>query len=152
MSKQEIELTAYCGLYCGDCIHYRSKSADLAQDLEDELQKVKFGKYAKVKSTSVKEFDYYKEFFALLDVIAKLKCNTPCRAGGDGCSQSCAIKKCVESKNLEGCWKCDESERCGKFKFLKRFHGDTPQENLRKIKKYGLDKWAEHRKKFYLWL
>jgi hypothetical protein len=39
MSKQEIELTAYCGLYCGDCIRYRSKAIDLAEDLAYELQK-----------------------------------------------------------------------------------------------------------------
>ena len=152
MNDQEIELTAYCGLYCGDCIRYRSKAADLARELENELQKVKFDGYAEVKSTSVKEFGYYKEFCRVLDVIAKLKCDTPCRAGGDGCLQPCEIKECVQSKNLEGYWKCNEFERCEKFEFLKPFHGDTPHKNLRKIKEYGFDRWVEHREKFYVWL
>lgn len=152
ISKQEIELAAYCGLYCGDCPHYKSKFADLARDLENKLQKAKFDKYAKIKSTSVKEFDYYKEFCELLHQIAKLKCDVPCRAGGDGRSQPCEIKKCVQSKNLEGCWACNAFERCERFELLKRFHGDTPQKNLRKIKKYGLDKWAKHRGKHFLWL
>ncbi len=152
MNKQEIELTAYCGLYCGDCIRYRSKFSDLARDLESELQKVKFDKYAGVKSTSVKEFRHYKEFYKLLDALAKLRCDTSCRTGGDGCSQPCKIKKCVQSKNLEGCWECDEFEKCEKFEFLKPYHGDTAQKNLRKIKEYGLDRWAKHRKKSYLWL
>ena len=39
MSKQEVELTGYCGLYCGDCIRYRSRAADLAEELLDELRK-----------------------------------------------------------------------------------------------------------------
>jgi len=152
MGKPEIELTAYCGLYCGDCIQYKSKFVDLVRDLANELKKVKFDKYAEVKSASVKEFEHYKEFLEVLDGMAKLKCDIPCRAGGDGCSQPCKIKKCVQSKNFEGCWECDEFEGCGNFEFLKRFHGNTPQENLRKIKKYGLDKWAKYRKEFYLWL
>ena len=151
MNKQEIRLTAYCGLYCSDCIRYKNKFADLAQDLENELQKAIFDKYAEVKSASVKGFEHYKIFREVLAAIAKLKCDTPCRAGGDGCSQSCEIKKCVESKNLEGCWECNEFERCEKFKFLKPFHGDTAQKNLINIKEYGLDRWVEHREKFYLW-
>ncbi len=151
MSKKEIELTAYCGLYCGDCIHYRSKFADLARDLENKLHKAKFDKYAKVKSTSVKEFGYYKEFSAFLHQITKLKCNVPCRAGGGGCSQPCKIKKCVQSKNLEGCWECNGFDKCEKFEFLKRFHGDNARENLRKIKKYGLDKWGKYRERHFLW-
>ena len=30
MSKSDTRLTAYCGLYCGDCIRYRSEIAELA--------------------------------------------------------------------------------------------------------------------------
>ena len=62
------------------------------------------------------------------------------------------LRSVFSQKNFEGCWECDEFEGCGNFEFLKRFHGNTPQENLRKIKKYGLDKWAKYRKEFYLWL
>ena len=48
MSKQEIELTAYCGLYCGDCVRYRSKASDLARELINELKNTEFDKYAEL--------------------------------------------------------------------------------------------------------
>jgi len=149
MNNKEAELTAYCGLYCGDCLRYKSKAADLARDLQNELRKVKFDKYAEVKSAFVKEFEHYGECLQVLEAIAGLKCDTPCRAGGDGCLEPCEIKRCVGSKKLEGCWECDELEECERFEFLRPFSGSIPKENIRKIKKYGLDKWAKHRGKFY---
>ena len=30
------ELTAYCGLYCGDCHRYQSRYSELARDLKRE--------------------------------------------------------------------------------------------------------------------
>ncbi len=152
MSKSEIELTAYCGLYCGDCLRYRSKVTELSRDLMRELQTVRFDRYPEVKSASVKELEHYQECRQVLDAIVKLGCDTPCRLGGDGCLQPCEIKGCVQSKHLEGCWECGEFEGCKKFEFFKPIHGDTTKENLRKIKKYGLSEWAKHRGKFYLWL
>ena len=152
MNNQGIELTAYCGLYCGDCIRHKSRFADLARDLADELQRVTFDKYAEAKSASVKEFGHYEECRQVLDAMVKLKCDAPCRAGGDGCLQPCEIKACVQLKGLEGCWQCDEFEACGKFEFLEPICGDTPQQNLRKIKEYGLDGWVQYRGKYYAWL
>jgi hypothetical protein len=29
MSESDAQLTAYCGFYCGDCIHYRSRRSKL---------------------------------------------------------------------------------------------------------------------------
>jgi hypothetical protein len=147
----EAELTAYCGLYCGDCIRYRSKAVASARDLMAELQKVRYDKYAEVKSTAVKELENYDECFMVLQAIVNLGCDTMCRAGGEGCASPCQIKPCVESKNIEGCWDCDEFEGCGKFEFLRAVHGDAPKENLRKISDHGLNKWVKHRGKFYSW-
>ena len=152
MSNSEIELTAYWGLYCGDCLRYRSKFTELARGLMSELQAVRFDRYAEVKSAFVKELEHYEECRQVLDAIVKLECDTPCRVGGDGCLQPCEIKRCVQSKHLEGCWECGEFEGCNKFESFKLFHGDTAKENLRKIKEYGLSVWAEHREKFYQWL
>jgi hypothetical protein len=152
MNNTEAELTAYCGLYCGDCIRYRSKATCLARDLLSELQAVQFDKYAEVKSAPVKELKHYEECCQVLNAIVRLGCDTPCKAGGDGCLQPCEIKRCVQSKKLEGCWECGEFERCDKFEFFRPMHGDTTKGNLRKIKQYGLNKWAEHREKFYSWL
>lgn len=151
MNNEEVELTAYCGLYCGDCLRYRSKVTGLAQDLLSELQAVRFDRYAEVKSAAVKELKRYEECRRVLEAIIRLGCNTPCRSGGDGCLEPCEIKICVQARKFEGCWECDEFEGCNKFEFLKLLHGDTAKGNLRKIKKHGLNKWAKHRGMFYVW-
>jgi len=152
MSNSDIELTAYCGLYCGDCLRYRSKVTELSRDLKRELQAVRFDKYVEVKSASVKELEHYQTLRQVLDAIVRLGCDTPCRLGGDGCLQPCEIKKCIKSKHFEGCWECGKFEGCDKFEFFRPIHGDTTKENLRKIKQYGLSEWAKHRGKFYSWL
>jgi Protein of unknown function (DUF3795) len=149
--NREARLTAYCGLYCGDCIRFRSKITQLSRDLMAELQAAQFDKYAEVKGKTVKALENYSQCLAVLDAIVELGCETPCRAGGEGCSQPCEIKPCVESKKLEGCWECDIFETCHKSAFLIPVHGDSTRGNLRKIKKYGLNSWAKHRDKFYPW-
>jgi len=152
MNKTEVELTAYCGLYCGDCLRYKSKALELARDLMSELQAVRFDEYAKIKSASVKEFERYEECCQLLNAIVNLVCNTPCRFGGGGCLKPCEIKSCVQKKKIDGCWECDELDGCEKFEFLKPFSGEVPEENVRKIKGYGLNRWVRYRGKFYSWL
>ena len=157
MSKKDIELTGYCGLYCGDCIRYRSKASDLARALLSELQATEFDKYAELKGSSKKQFDavaefqHYKECCEVLEAIVDLQCNTPCRVGGGCATFSCDILKCCQGKGYEGCWQCNEFESCGKFESLESIHGDCPRANLKKIKELGLDKWAEHRHKPYIW-
>jgi len=157
MSKKDIELTAYCGLYCDDCIRYKSKASDLSRKLLKELRNIEFGKYADIKSSSEKQFDAveqfkpYKECCEVLEAIAALQCNTPCRVGGGCPTFACAILECCRKKGFRGCWECDEFEICEKFKSLKAIHGDSPQHNLKKIKELGLDSWAEHRSKPYMW-
>lgn len=154
MGQQEIELTAYCGLYCGDCIRYRSQAADLARDLLTELENTEFNKYAQVKSFSrdkAEELEHYQECCEVLEAIVKLQCKEPCRVGGGCPAFSCEIVGCCRKKGFEGCWQCGEFEKCKEFEFLKPFHGDAPVGNLKEIKESGLDKWVEHRRKFYVW-
>jgi hypothetical protein len=151
MGQHDRELTAYCGLFCGDCIRYKSKASDLASQLLDELGKTKFENYVKVKQRSVKELKTYKETISTLEVIRKLKCDIPCRLGGDGCAQPCKVANCTHLKGIEGCWECKEFEVCDNFEFLRPFHGNTPQNNIKKIRNYGLDKWAAHREGMYTW-
>jgi hypothetical protein len=151
-ATKEAELTAYCGLYCGDCIRFRSKATQLAKDLKSELKAAQFDKYAAVKSAAVKELEHYNECLEVLGAIVRLGCDTPCQAGGEGCSEPCLIKRCVQSKNLNGCWECDTFEMCDKFEFLRPVHADAAKGNLRKIRNYGLNKWAKYRGEFYPWL
>jgi hypothetical protein len=59
---KDIELIGYYGLYCDDCIRYRSRASDLARELLCELQNTEFGRYAAIKSSSVDQLDAVKEF------------------------------------------------------------------------------------------
>lgn len=151
MNKQSEILTAFCGLYCGDCPRYKSKASTLAFELKNELEKMKFHHYAEAKSQFVEEFKQYKEFCEVLDAISGLLCPHACRGGG--CPTfNCTIIECCKAKGFEGCWECDIFEHCEEHDFLEPFHGDLPKKNLRKIKELGLDKWLEQREKFFKWL
>ena len=151
MDNKVIKFTAYCGLYCGDCIRYRSKAANLARELLTELQTTEFGKYADIKSRSTKVLENYKQCYLVLEAIIELQCNEPCCVGGGCPTFSCGILECCQSQGYQGCWECDNFEECNKFEFLKPYHGETPVINLRKIKELGLDRWTEHRQKFFVW-
>lgn len=149
---KERDLTAYCGLYCGDCIRYQSRASELADELLKEIEKTKFTEYADVKRSHKKEFENFDIFIPLLKVISEIKCERPCRLGGDGCEGECEVIKCVRGKEFEGCWECNDFKECTKLDFLKPFHGNTPVNNLRKIRELGIENWAKHRDKCYPWL
>jgi hypothetical protein len=149
---REEDLTAYCGLYCGDCIRYQCRASDMAKDLLAELEKGRFSDYATVKRNQTPEFGNYEPMVKTLKAVSELKCETPCRLGGDGCGGSCPIVSCVKKRSFPGCWVCAEFESCDKLDFLKPFHGDAPLRNLRRIKETGLELWAKHREKCYPWL
>ncbi len=152
MGSGNQELTAYCGLFCGDCLRFHSKVSKLATELCEALEKSRFEDYARVKSASVQEFLHYPDITAGLRAISKLHCGTPCRLGGDGCAKPCEIKTCVHKKGIAGCWQCHEVAHCRKFDFLQPVCGEAPRKNLLKIRKYGLENWAPHREKYYPWL
>ena len=103
------------------------------------------------KFDKVEQFGHYKDCCEVLEAIAEIQCNVPCRLGR-GCARfSCDILECCLCKGLQGCWECSEFEDCEKFETLKSIHGDSPQKNLKKIKELGLDSWADKRCKPYAW-
>lgn len=151
------ELTAYCGLYCGDCIRYRSRASDLACDLLSELKNIEFNKYAEIKSSAakqldaVKQFEHYEKCREVLEAIATLQCSNSCRVGRGCPTFSCTIIECCIKKGYEGCWQCDGFGSCKRLENLKSIHGDSLQKNLKMIKKLGLVRWVEYRHKPYVW-
>ena len=149
---EDKNLTAYCGLYCGDCIRFKCRASDLSALLLDELERSHFQEYSKVKRYHAKELEHYESMITALKGISAIKCEVSCRLGGDGCNGSCQITKCVKDKAIEGCWECTEFEACNKLDFLKPFHGDAPLKNLRKIREFGIGSWARYREKCYPWL
>ncbi|WP_169738210.1 DUF3795 domain-containing protein [Maridesulfovibrio frigidus] len=147
-----IDKVAYCGIYCPDCIHYQNEYSKLASELKNHLLEIGLDKYAKTKSPFGAQFQNYEEFETILSALAETKCDKPCRAGG-GCSGiPCEIMDCCISKSYEGCWECSNVDSCDKFTFLEPRCGKMPKNNIRKIKKLGLDDGIEQRDNFYIWL
>lgn len=149
MTKQDKDLIAYCGLYCGDCFGHKGKVADLARDLRKELRQSRFGKTAEYLSTMsfFKVFENYQQCYEVLGAIVKFRCKKACRGGGG--PPFCKIRKCCQKKGIEGCWECNEFGTCEKLDFLKPNHGDAHLKNLRKLGKQGIDTFLEGKKHWY---
>jgi hypothetical protein len=138
MAVDKTKMTAYCGLYCGECAFNVGTIPDLARDLRKELRKARFDKAAEV--IPFIDAEKYQEAYEFMGSLVKLRCK--------GCktsvrSQFCDVAKCAIEKGYEGCWECDEFDDCGKMEFLAHVHGDGHIKNLRKIRKVGVDQWVE---------
>ena len=143
--------TAYCGLYCQDCMHYKNNFSIHAQRLVDELKKIEFREYAEINSGFKANLEKFGIFSDVLNTLAGIKCNKTCRVGG-GCSGiPCQIMKCCLSKGYTGCWECYDIDPCDKFDILTPVCGKNPKNNLRLIKKHGVENWVDLRNKFYIW-
>jgi len=165
MNKDNKNLIAYCGLYCGECPVYEGKIADLARELRKEFRKAKskeiaqsilnffkeedktgFAETEKGKK-ALKVFEDYPICYEVLGAFAKMRCKKICKDGGG--PLSCKVRKCCVKKDIEGCWQCDEFETCEKFGLLKIAHGDGHIKNLRKLKKKGVDEFIQGKKYWY---
>jgi hypothetical protein len=82
----EINLVAYCGLYCPKC--YKMKVADAAEFLKKELENA--------RNKGAKFLENFPTLEQNLDNLTKLKCAKFCREGGG--KTSCSIKSCCLSK------------------------------------------------------
>lgn len=143
------EQTACCGLYCGDCIPARRPLFDAAERLRQELDQCQFGAYAQYKSKGNSIFAQFGTFREVLDAILALQCPKPCSHGGG--RPDCPIRACARAKGLEGCWPCTTFETCALLEPMSACHGDTVRHNLRTIRQFGVEHWADQRGKHYLW-
>jgi hypothetical protein len=130
----------------------KNTASELAGEILEEFKRTRFSEYASVKKLQFAEYEHYESMVSLLARIVQLRCETPCRLGGNGCVGACPIIECAKGKSFEGCWECSEYKTCERFDSLKPFCGDTPVRNLGKIKEFGIEAWAKHRGKFYPWL
>lgn len=147
--EDETKLVAYCGLYCGQCHGYTGKIPDLSRDLRKELRTMRYDKFASFMSTRPfgKDFKNYDECYKVLGAMVKFRCRKGCRDGGG--SPYCKIRKCVEKKELDGCWECDEFSTCETLQFLEEVHGDAHLKNMRKIKKKGKQTFIDGKPLWY---
>lgn len=146
--NQNKKQTAYCGLFCPDCIPSNKRLFNLLDELEALLIELKFDKYAELKSKSNEIFKDYSKFLDILEEMKKLECKAVCTEGG--CKEDCKIRKCVEKNHYEGCWECNNFKDCELLEYLKKIH--PIEHNLKMIKKYGVGNWAHKRGVHYIWL
>jgi hypothetical protein len=148
MGKKDIELTAYCGLYCLDCIPSDRGLFVTARELQNHLKKRQFEEYARLKSETNKLFESYSRFSEVLQEIINQECVAPCRKGGS--NPVCPVRDCARSKKYEGCWECSDWKSCELLTRLKKIHPDL-ENRLQIIPKESLQSWAIKRKRHYFW-
>jgi hypothetical protein len=137
--KENEDLIAYCGLYCGDCHGYQQKIPDLARDLRKELRKSKYQKFADFLSTHSfgQSFRDYDKCYQVLGAMVKFRCHKGCRSGGG--PPFCKIRNCCQKNGFVGCWECTEFESCDKLDFLRPVHDEGHIKNLKILHKKGAE-------------
>ena len=140
---------AYCGLYCRDCPWHLGHIADLSRDLRKELRKSSFDRVAAIiaEYPHLTVYNKYPQFEEVLASLMKARCKRICK--DENGQPWCKVRKCCQKKRINGCWKCEEFEHCGKLDFLKSGHGDAHLKNLRILKKKGVDGFIAGRKSWY---
>ena len=143
MEGEDKNMTAYCGLYCGDCFGYKGDVADIARDLRKEMRKPEYKRFAEFisKTPFGKAYENYDACYEMLGAMVRFRCKRGCKNGGG--PPFCKIRQCAQKKEYEGCWECDEFETCKKLDFLKDVHLDAHIKNLRIIKKTGVKEFEK---------
>lgn len=141
MSKENKNLIACCGLYCGDCPFHKTEGniPNLARDLRKVLRQNNFEVIA--KEIPFKEFKDYKKCYECLGAMVKLRCKRACKSGGG--NPFCKIRKCSQKKGYEGCWECSDFEKCGKLKQMTTVHKNALLLNLKNIRRHGLSRFIK---------
>lgn len=143
------KLTAYCGLFCLDCIPSSKRLFKTIRQLSELLSRLHIEEYAELKAERNEGFQKYPVFAQVLSELAGLECPSPCRLGGG--KEGCIIRECAQGREYEGCWECDERQNCELLLPLKGFHRDTIDNNLNAIARNGANSWADKRGKHYPW-
>jgi len=121
---EDTDLVGRCGLYCGSCIIYR------AERDSEELRK------------SIAERNDCK-----VEEVHCGGCQTLMEYGWDAdkvWGKNCEIVNCLESKNLETCYDCED--RCRKFEdWYKEMlnHNEDLKKNLKWINEGDVEDWLK---------
>jgi hypothetical protein len=143
-NNKDTNSIGYCALYCGNCVLRSGGISDLARELLEKFQEIKFEKWAKglaSLSEEVKAFENYESCCEVLKAWDAMRCEKLCKDGGG--SSNCKIRLCCREKNLEGCWECEQFEDCETLARLKVVNGELNINNIKKIRTEGIDKFIE---------
>ncbi|MEW6554436.1 MAG: DUF3795 domain-containing protein [Actinomycetota bacterium] len=141
--------TAYCGLYCGDCIPSQARLFELLQELRGIAAELHLDDYAALIARRDEAFRDYAAFEKMLALLSGLRCPAPCRGGGG--KPTCAIRECALDKDFAGCWECPDRRGCALLEPLRAFHGGSIDGNLDAVAEHGVEGWADRRGKHYPW-
>ena len=164
-----------CGLTCCDCLFYKREFFDAARTMKrliDEYRfDVFFGTLSRSEASShiaahlgrdraeftamFRAFEHMPEFLQVLEGIIGIQCEQACREK-NGCSiggatHQCKALACVNSKGIEGCWKCAEYTTCDKLAFQRRSYGKTVTENLAQLEREGAASLRSRGNQYYEW-
>ena len=84
----------------------------------------------------------------MLNFIAELKCPATYRERPDDATK-CEIRKCCRQKGYYACHECADFEKCDKLDTMTELHGQSCIENLRAIKKTGVNEWVREGKRLW---
>lgn len=143
------DLTAYCGLYCGDCIPSHERFFEVLEELQRLAGDLSLKRYAELIARKNAAFEDYPAFEMVLAELVALRCPAPCHGGGG--KPDCGIKECASGKGFAGCWECADRRGCALLQPLRDFHRETIDGNLDAIAEHGPEDWADKRGKHYPW-
>jgi hypothetical protein len=136
----EKDLVAYCDLYCGDCAGHSGDVAEAAASLCTTIEAYAFARTA--ACVFAEEIPHYGSFREVLDFLAGLRCEAPCRAR-DAESTSCAVRACCIDKGHFACHECDTFATCATLRGNVERCGYASIENIRAIREIGFDAWPK---------
>jgi hypothetical protein len=145
----EEALTAYCGLYCGDCIPSNKRLFEVLEELRKLAAELHLGDYTQLIAHRDEAFRDYPAFERTLALLEGLRCSSSCRGGGG--KHACPIRECALDKDFEGCWECPDRAGCELLDPLRSFHGETIDNNLDAIAEHGMEGWSDWRGRHYPW-
>ncbi len=101
---------APCGLDCSRCAVYEDgEIRRLALGLIERLKG--YGRVAKLRENTSKEFQGYPQFEEVLNALAKGNCRG-CRSDAVQCPIECKPKECTKERQVDFCFQCDEYATC----------------------------------------
>lgn len=131
-----MELTTYCGLYCGACDIYQKRIGDSGRELKKVLGAYKFEQYAHM----IPGLEEYGAFTTVLDNMIQMFGQCPGCQGGGG-DPGCKIRLCAKEKGYASCVECADVP-CDLFANFIEFNPGIKDE-LARIKKVGLEAWSK---------
>ena len=141
--------TAYCGMFCGDCLVRTANISETANILLEKVTTEDFKTLVAGLPKVIPQYGtlaFYDQFLDVLTTISDLDCEHICREG-EGIPH-CPIRSCCNEKGVEGCWICGQYKNCEKIDFLCRIHAEAPIKNMDIIKESGMEAFLGGEKYF----